>query len=1560
MKGAALNSERPTTKTNRQESLTAELLAEAVRHAKGNTGVLVRDVHLDPAEVLKQLRLVRDEGLDLRIAYLNLTAAEAADQAGLPAEEFAISVQQAERWRNQRGLDALIVVISEADQAKLTSLEDFVLVGPSNLRPLLTERAKSQFCKINDVLPRWWGIIGSDEQTSFSDLLDYYLALDGLSPETIKEEAATRINMLGLLPDPAFFNDPREKQLRARLEENRSLALRLANFSENDRGKVDAALAAEEDNARRAKLQHQLRMLQKHRRGGEMELSADDARELLRAKTRRRRRRRVRDDENGKPAPINLTELAAEALLRPTTQDVAPEDADPDDYDDAAPTSLRKAMDSLTSELDNLEETVRPEAISVTLSSGTQIDGVVQTDVLALVGRMVDKAKYGGLVRVSGGDIAMMVRNFQQSVEVLQPWDSAMIADLIDAFAQANPQFGAIREAFERYDSARRALLPMVRQLCVEPLLVAVSPASSRQVAKVVREYQHLVTTIRSNHTALHESSAEDARVLLERMLLVDTVFLDNGSSLVALLTPLHPLFLWHYVEYSRVLACQSGRLEARDRELVFAELRQNGVPLFLPSLGVPRLVSEAGWSLPFAGKFGGLPLFSREAMASDPSDGLGPIRMLLEVFIDMYPSSAEGLRIAVLEPPDPGKILLACCYLADQRDAKLRGAHVTVLRSRPGVGTELDLSADEERRVQNRFGDHENRRFTFQTTRVMEGNLGPPPGLMPHVYIAFDRTERSHARATGYAVGGRQEIQPLADRRRLSYQLSSNTLNLEPEPGGILADYCKLAQLAIGPDILSYQRIHQDRNLRRQLQQAAQQVPWYVVADGHVDRDLDIGALRVITARERTRDVAAFTRSNDAFRRSLRDVVRRFNTSVDDRTLDSILDSLSELLDSGLLALRPGKSGEIVVPHVKGVLGLMVAVEHLRVNTPAGHERIVLSLDSEKARRWLHLHDVKDNSRSDLLVIDGADDQFTLTVVEVKARQDVTAEYSVNDGIVTGSATEQMLSTYRVLRSVFGPETSDQLLTPSRREVIREHLYWELCKASYSNAARKRWTELALKLFDEDAKVELRCELISVRLGVAATSLERARNVHAQVGDKLIPVSLRHLNEDGVPELEGALGPPEPTPEGGEQPADTSQPLASSGRDRPTTKRDKTPNLEKSDNKWERPDGKASGQASAADSSLARPRVLIGVSLGSYGGGREVFFDPQSPEEKLNNPHISITGETGTGKTQATKAILRELRRIGISALVLDFKDDYAKPDYASTEGFNVHDASFGGLPFNPMVPPIDKISGGINPVAHVHELANMLRRVYGLGDQQAFALREAMKETYAITGIGTRPFVPEPSQHYLPFEAVKDVLEREKATTLLARLSPIFDLGLFSVGDASLTLSELLATPTVIRLGPLPGDQVKNAVAEFFLMALHSYLMRREQPHALRQVLVLDEAWRLVSSPFLIPLMLEGRAFGLGIIVATQFPRQLPEEISGSTATRIFFGQTTAEQIRDIQRTLVGKTGGPEADHIGHVIRGLTPLQCVLQNAHYRPWVRARITPHYEMVANTSANKI
>ncbi len=1514
--------------------LVAQLLGEALREAQGQPGVLVRDVpHLHPDAVMPELAGLLEQDIDLRIAYLDSTAAASATAAGVQDDIFSVKVEQAEVWRNMRGLEALVVVITELDAAKLTSLEDFAPVGPAQLRRFLVERAVIRFSEPNDVLPRWWLLIGADEQISFSDLVDYYLTLRDLEGATLRDQAALQINRLGLLPDPAFFDGPSEKQLRKRLDDNRNIALRLANFSEEDRQKVDKALVAETDADRRAELRQRLRDLQDYRRGGQLALTAADARQLLSIRSARPKPAKPDDPDveppPPPPPPRTLTALAVENLLR---------DDDTDD-DDSTDSSLDTAVTELREQLRDIDDsTVRPEPVSVTLPSGFQVDDVVSTDVVNMVNRLVGEGLYGGFVKSIGDDVGAMVRGFQQSAEVVRHFERASVDEFLDAFAPSSPAAASIRDAFAAYDDARNALLPHLGELCVAPLLVATAPATRVLVTPVIDTYRNLITEVATGYSALHAEFGDDARALIELLMLVDAVFLDNDSSLVALLSPLHPMLLWHYAEYARVIQDQKVLLDARDRELVRSEFQSGGVPFFFSSLGIPRTISEsAPTSLPFSGRFGGLPHFSIQAGARDAKDGVRPVRRLIESFVALHPAAAEGFRLALLEPADAGVLLSMCCDLADS--GTLRGVHVTVLRRGSAVGAELNLSGDEERRIQQRFGSHVERRFTFETRRVAPTSVGPPEGLTPHLFVAFDQTDRQ----TADAGAPLQTVQPLANRRRLVYRIATHNLDLEPALGGILAEYSSMAKLAVGTQVNSYATVHQNANLEERFKQAAQDSPWYAIADGHVDRDLKLNALRVLTDREGTRDVAAFTRSPAAFRRSLRDVVRQFNTSVTDDKLDALLDELSDLLDAGLLSLRPGRSGETVQSHVRGLLGLLVAVQALRDLTPAGHDRIILSLDSDQARRWLHLAD--DPHRADLLVIDGADDRFTVTVVEVKTRQDTTAEYTITGGKVSGPAINQLLSTHGLLRQVFDSGYPELLVTPSRREILRDHLYRELSKSGFDGASKQRWAKRSEELFDGAPDIDLRCALIEIHLGLAPASLAPSREVQAGDDDQLVPVAILDLNEDGVPILEEALAPTEPSEEPGppeQDPGGGGAPPDDSGPEPPVS-----------------PGGGSTTATSVEPEAEgveppARPRVMLGHGSAKSGPQREVWFDPQNPDQSLNNPHISISGETGSGKTQATKALLHDLLPQGLPALILDFKDDYSKSDYAATEGFTVHDANFGSLPFNPMVPPVDPESGRANPMGHVHELANMIQRIYKLGDQQAFTLREAMKETYSIAGVGERPFIPVEGQEYLPFEAIRDVLIREEATSLLGRLSPIFDLGLFSRGDDTTSLNELLSTPTVIRLSQLPGDQVKNAVAEFFLMALYSFLIRREHPHRLERVLVLDEAWRLVQSPFLEPLMREGRAFGLGVILATQFPKDLPDQVAGSTGTRLFFNQTKAEQIREIQRTLVGKTSGTEADHLGNLVRGLAPMECLLQNLHYRPWVRLRAIPYFSLVAD------
>jgi hypothetical protein len=113
-------------------------------------------------------------------------------------------------------------------------------------------------------------------------------------------------------------------------------------------------------------------------------------------------------------------------------------------------------------------------------------------------------------------------------------------------------------------------------------------------VTTVIEAYRELVTTTESAYPELHAEFGDDARSLVELMMLLDTVFFDTGTSHVALMTPLHPLLLWHYAEYARVIRDQKDLLDARDTQLIRSEFKSGGVPFFFASLGIPRTVSSA------------------------------------------------------------------------------------------------------------------------------------------------------------------------------------------------------------------------------------------------------------------------------------------------------------------------------------------------------------------------------------------------------------------------------------------------------------------------------------------------------------------------------------------------------------------------------------------------------------------------------------------------------------------------------------------------------------------------------------------------------------------------------------------------------------------------------------------------------------------------------------------------------------------------------------------------------------------------------------------------------
>ena len=90
---------------------------------------------------------------------------------------------------------------------------------------------------------------------------------------------------------------------------------------------------------------------------------------------------------------------------------------------------------------------------------------------------------------------------------------------------------------------------------------------------------------------------------------------------------------------------------------------------------------------------------------------------------------------------------------------------------------------------------------------------------------------------------------------------------------------------------------------------------------------------------------------------------------------------------------------------------------------------------------------------------------------------------------------------------------------------------------------------------------------------------------------------------------------------------------------------------------------------------------------------------------------------------------------------------------------------------------------------------------------------------------------------------------------------------------------------------------------------------LVNRPQPRKLTRLLVIDEAWRVASSKHLETLAREGRAFGAGIAIGTQYPGDLPADLSGALGTKIYLKNQHPSTGRRCVDALCGGNPSPAA---------------------------------------------
>lgn len=334
-----------------------------------------------------------------------------------------------------------------------------------------------------------------------------------------------------------------------------------------------------------------------------------------------------------------------------------------------------------------------------------------------------------------------------------------------------------------------------------------------------------------------------------------------------------------------------------------------------------------------------------------------------------------------------------------------------------------------------------------------------------------------------------------------------------------------------------------------------------------------------------------------------------------------------------------------------------------------------------------------------------------------------------------------------------------------------------------------------------------------------------------------------------------------------------------------------------------------------------------------------------------LANHNIVITGDPGKGKTQTIKGLIHEIRANNIPLLTFDFKDDYVDKEFLKAEKIELLDIIVEGLPFNPLIPSIDPNQGYFIAINQILQIEGIIKRIYNLGIQQATQFRQAIIEAFNRKGIAyNRPVHMDEVKEFPTFMDVHQILleDEKKYSTLLGRIDLLFQLNLFRKNN-KITFEQLMNGSYTLRLTRLPMNELKAAIAELVILAIHNYLLSKEQPRKLTRIVVLDEAHRVSESKALLELMREGRAFGIGMMIASQFPTDIPPDIYGCTETKLFLSNDQYSHAEFAAKQIEGGMSKQAIASLAEDIRRMKQFRAIMRNSQY-PKVFVDVLPYYE----------
>jgi hypothetical protein len=1507
-------------------ALAARALAEWTVQTVASGKKSVSRQQLPPMDLEEFLRILADRGAklpgfdasEISLALVGFggtltTVRKLARDSGLAFGGLAVDLHRAAKWRNKREDHPVIVAFAHGRVAGVNTLKHFPGPTPTELAGALLDWAQQQpeyqdtpaQRQLIEALQEF--CTGEDSvRISFEQLRQFLAAwTPGSDPRQL-------LAHLGLLPDPNLFTTSINDRLALGIETVGMLRDRRQSDIEGLRKRLKGSPG------RLSTLANLIAIRRDPSVARLSEVTLDEARNVFRGKADDERPdddEPVLDDDDededraGGNKPIGEKKLQAvctEALLDNREEELERNAA-------ALSSSLRSAIedgeadsgrdDEWTSEI---EVEGQKQQVKAPLDRGfvswihhfcssTAFGGLIETGIPDLRTALVDYDRPETLV-FDGTEVVRAKGEWLSMKQVLQIWD--------EEIAEAGQPSLALEALWDRFITLRGELLQHLDELAHIPLQWFAGKADDAARAnEYLRVVADLMAGVQKGFPTMMGREPTIAKDTLQGLLALDVlqvrVQLENGKySSKAVILPMHPLHLWRYSRLSRLLPGLGNELSEEDRKAVVKEACE---PVqFLGVIYASRLPGGrgAGQVLPVSNELHRLATFENLRNSYNGPDGIDTLFYAVQRFAAACRRHVNPLRIALVNPPEAGRMLLKLFKLLDGRRKdflpKLRVEVFGTTGQKLRLRNALAFDTKERELIEEKIAAGKLDLVVHREPKELNDLLDHLKQRPVHIAAIFDEAPVSVRRG---GAGLRLPMSPFCIRRKVQFQKRLNEMRLEVTSGDPpFYQFMELVKTAEGVDgegtPYAFTEAESLRNaVDRLLTGPDFGAHWLLLADRALPDESGMTARRLLRKREGQRQILLAARDYSPLVRLMLPV---FATDIPNlllapRHFDALLAEGAHLVGAGLLEVVKSQEGIVSPGKVIGLTGALLAARAYRKEHP---DALIVSTDSQLARTWLRLG--TQGERCDMLALREQNGDLVMEAVEVKTAPG--APKAAGDPEIVKAITQLKATLEAVSQGVGAIPSSAEAghcLAAPRNEMLKEVLVAGCMAREVPASRRKLWAGWLDRLFgDTPVTPELRGLVVDVALGSAEDSHRETLSTSPH------PLTLFHLTEPVIEELlildspqseddsaDGEDGGDETPPN--DAPKDGGKFTADPPSDDPVLRPKKAARTTK----------KRETNEEVAPEPVAEPgKGLIG--LGTKASGEGVVWEVKIEQ----NPHLMVVGQPGTGKTTALVNICRQLSDQGIAPIVFSYHDDIDEELRAVLPGVTFTDAS--NLGFNPM-----EVMGE-GERAYI-DCAGQLRDIFAaifhdLGELQLGTLYEAFKRAYEDNGWnknGTRGAVP---RFGVFLEFLQGIEKPDKGTkTLLTRLTELEDRGFFDADSPRPGYLDT-TTPVVLQLHTTRSGAAQTAFASFAFYRLYQDMFRRGRPEQLTHAIIFDEAHRAAKLSLIPTMAKECRKFGISLILASQEASDFAPELFAAIDSTLVL-RVTDESARQIAKNKV-----------------------------------------------------